>query len=172
MRTRSVSDPPGADERGGDEDCLGELNGSRGEPFDLEGLAIAIIATTGARRICRSGERGCCCSAGAVFSSSGASTTRHVFLLVLTRTGSKGGGSCVCSLYSLILSLAWPGSRLVHVSVFLQNVAHFPWPLSLTTLRTNLCWLVVHCASLRPMISWLLGQAVRRPQRSVNLLRR
>ena len=157
MRTRSVSDPPGADERGGDEDCLGELNGSRGEPVDLEGLPIAIIAITGARKICCSGERGCC-SAGAVFSSSGASTTRHVCLLVLTRAGWKGGGSCVCSLYSLILSLAWTGSRTTHVSVFLLNVAHLPWPLWLTTLRTNLCWLVVHCASLRPMITLLLGR--------------
>ena len=113
VRTRSVSDPPGADERGGDEDCLGELNGSRGEPFDLEGLPIAIIAITGARRIC-CGERGCC-SAGAVFSSSGASSVRHCCLPVLMRARLKGGcGDGVCSLYSLILVLALAESRTCH----------------------------------------------------------
>ena len=44
-------------ERGAGGECLGESGSgdglsSRGEPFDLEGLAIAIIAITGARRIC------------------------------------------------------------------------------------------------------------------------
>ena len=93
---------------------MGELNGSRGEPVDLEGLPIAIIAITGARKICCSGERGCC-SAGAVFSSSGASSMRHCCLPVLMRARLKGGcGDGVSSLYSLILILAALASRTNH----------------------------------------------------------